>query len=500
MPIVTATDLIRQARQLVQQAPAEPQYRDRLATLLERSGQRDQGLAVYEQFLRDYPGETVSRYNHACMLRRAGRAEDAVAQFQRTLDEHISEPQEVLATMAAILADLQRHAEARQALERSLALDPDFYPALYNLALLEEEEGNPARARALLQRILQRSPEDAAALARLAHGRRLVDPADSLPGQLQQALTVARGKPFAEEELHYALGKLRDDLAQYAEAFAHYVQGNQLSRRRAGPYDRAGQEQLVAALQQRFSERTPDPGGADRSRPVFICGMFRSGSSLLEQMLAAHPVITGGGELDFFPSRVPLAALAGSGHLEVSVLAEEYRQLLADTFPGAAVVTNKRPDNFLYLGLILRLFPRARVLYTRRHPLDNCLSVYFQQLGSGFRYANDLLDIGHFYLQQQRLLEHWRRVFPENILLVDYEQLVTAPREQLAQALDFLGLPWNDGCLDFDRVRNRVRTASVSQVREGLYTRSCERWRNYTTQLAPLAEYLQRQGLADTLQ
>ncbi len=459
--------------------------------LLERSGQRGEALACYEQFLREHPGETVSRYNYACVLRRAGRNEDALAQFRRTLDEQISDPQEVLATMAAILADLQRHMEARRALEQSLALDPDFRPALYNLALLEEEEGNPAQARTCLRRILARSPNDPAALARLAHGQRIADPADPLPGQLERALVAARGDLVAEEELRYALGKLQDDLGQYAEAFAHYAAGNLLSRQRSGPYDREGQEQLVAALKQRFSDSPVDPGGAEAFSPVFICGMFRSGSTLLEQMLAAHPAITAGGELEFFPSRVPLDALAGSVAAESTALAGGYRQTLAETFPGVEVVTNKRPDNFLYLGLILRLFPNARVLYTSRQPLDNCLSVYFQQLGPRFRYANDLLDIGHYYLQQQRLLEHWQQLFPENILLLEYEQLVRAPREQLAQALGFLGLPWNDGCLEFDRVRNRVRTASVTQVREGLYTRSCERWHNYAQQLAPLAEYLQ---------
>jgi tetratricopeptide (TPR) repeat protein len=397
--------------------------------------------------------------------------------------------------MAAILADLQRHAEARLALERSLALDPDFYPALYNLALLEEEEGNQPEARALLRRILARAPQDSAALARLAHGQRLVDPADPLPGELERALASARGNAFAAEELHYALGKLRDDLAQYAQAFSHYTEGNRLSRQRVGPYDRAAQEQLVTALQQRFGEPVLEPAGAGAFAPVFVCGMFRSGSTLLEQMLAAHPAVTAGGELDFFPSRVPLAALTEPIATELSALAAGYRQMLDATFPGAEVVTNKRPDNFLYLGLILTLFPRARVLYTRRQPLDNCLSVYFQQLGPGFHYANELLDIGHFYLQQQRLLEHWQRVFADNILVVEYEQLVTEPREQLAQVLDFLGLPWNEGCLNFSQVCNRVRTASVNQVREGLYTRSRERWRNYARQLSPLADYLQRCGL-----
>lgn len=478
----------------MQQVPAEPQYRDRLATLLERSGQREQALACYEQFLRDYPGETISRYNYACVLRRAGRNEEALAQFGRTLKERIPDPQEVLATMAAILADLQRHAEARQALERSLALDPDFYPALYNLALLEEEEGNPAQAQALLRRILARLPYDAPALARLAHSRGIVDLADPLPGQLERALGAARGNVLAEEELLYALGKVRDDLAQYAQAFSHYAQGNRLSRQRAGPYDRPAQEKLVAALQNRFSEPPAAAAGAETFSPVFICGMFRSGSTLLQQMLAGHPEITAGGELDFFQSRVPLEALTRPLPSTASALAAAYRQALAGMFPGAGIVTNKRPDNFLYLGLILSLFPDARVLYTRRHALDNCLSVFFQQLGPRFRYANELLDTGHYYLQQQALLEHWLRLFPDNILLVEYEQLVTTPRQQLARVLDFLGLPWNEGCLDFDRVRNRVRTASVSQVREGLYTHSCGRWRNYAQELEPLMESLRLSG------
>jgi hypothetical protein len=218
--------------------------------------------------------------------------------------------------------------------------------------------------------------------------------------------------------------------------------------------------------------------------------MFRSGSTLLEQMLAAHPALTSGGELSFFQRNAPLpVVLGGAEPARWQALGASYERYLEDTF-GSTRVINKRPDNFLYLGLIHSLFPNARILLTRRQPLDNCLSVYFQQLDDRFTYANDLLDSGHYFLQHRRLMACWQERFGHRITTVDYEQLVTQPRTTLEPVLENLQLGWDDACLEFHTLGNRVRTASVTQVRQPLYAHACGRWRNYAQQLQPLRDYL----------
>ena len=256
------------------------------------------------------------------------------------------------------------------------------------------------------------------------------------------------------------------------------------------------QEALVDRLMETFSGawlRSVEP--VSDARLIFICGMFRSGSTLLEQMLAAHPDITAGGEIAFFAEQAPLpGVLTGLTETRVRALGEGYLEYLERTFPRNARVTNKRPDNFLYMGLIRRMFPNARFLNTRRHPLDNCISIYFQEIRTHFKYSNELLDIGHFYVQHRRLMARWRELFPANIIDVAYDDLVREPERVLRSALAFLELEWDPACLRFYELDNRVRTASVWQVRQPLHSASSGRWVNYEQQLEGLRQYLTASG------
>ncbi len=199
-------------------------------------------------------------------------------------------------------------------------------------------------------------------------------------------------------------------------------------------------------------------------------------------------MVTAGGELDLIPSLVSLIepypeAAARLDPGAVDMLRKRY----LDGLPAAApnrVRTDKRPDNFLHIGLIKRLFPAARILHTVRNPLDNLLSLYFLQLDPRMSYAHDLGDAVHWYMQYQRLMAHWQALYPNDILEVNYEKLVDDPRPAIERILRFCGLAWQDSCLDFHRQPNVVKTASVWQVREPLHRRSVERWRNYEQHLA----------------
>ena len=176
-------------------------------------------------------------------------------------------------------------------------------------------------------------------------------------------------------------------------------------------------------------------------------------------------------------------------------LAASYLDMLARLFPHGERVTDKRPDNFLYIGLIKRLFPDARIIHTARNALDNCLSIYFLHLDHSMSYALDLADIGHYYVQYRRLMTHWKTLYGADILDLDYDALVREPRPAIQRLTAFCGLEWEEACLSFEQTARAVKTASVWQVREPLYRRSSGRWRNYAAQLAPLAAYLREAGI-----
>ena len=219
--------------------------------------------------------------------------------------------------------------------------------------------------------------------------------------------------------------------------------------------------------------------------PIFICGMYRSGSTLTEQILAAHSQVCAGGELDFLPFLMTQQLQPFPQRLEqitageLEPVAREYVARLGEMFPGARQVTDKRPDNFLHLGVILAMFPKARIVYTKRDRRDNCLSIFFQQLAPNLRYATDLDAAAHYYDQHERLMSHWMGLAADSIHCVEYDRLVREPETRIRALLDFLELPWDDACLEFHRSKSLVKTASIWQVRDRLHTRSSGRWANY---------------------
>lgn len=485
-------------RQLIAIFPTQAIYGERLATLQDRRGKSHEAIASYYELLQRNPGLNNSRYNLARLLRRRGRTEEALREYEECLRRGIEHPEEVHANISIIYSDLQRHDAARRSLETALALNPKHIPALFNLAQLEEENGDWENALPLFRNILKLDPTHAGALSHIAHGQKTTDPVDPVIRNMKRALRRDKSGSLAREELLYALGKAHDDCGQYARAIDYYQQANTLSSKRGKPYDPPAQEKLVDELitacdDNWFGSIEPVSDEAH----IFVCGMFRSGSTLMEQILAAHPAVTAGGEIDYFQreaSPFPASVLAMDS-ARLSALGQGYNALVAKTFPQASQVTNKRPDNYLYLGLIRALFPNARIIHTRRQPLDNCLSLFFQPLGSDLAYANSLQHAGHYYLQYRRVMTHWQQFCADNILTVDYETLVSAPRETIGSVLAFLQLDWHDDCLQFHQLRNRVRTASVHQVRQAMYQHSSGRWQHYAEAVAPLRRDLQQAGV-----
>jgi hypothetical protein len=232
---------------------------------------------------------------------------------------------------------------------------------------------------------------------------------------------------------------------------------------------------------------------SDSRRPVFIVGMLRSGTTLAEQILASHAGGFGAGELPFWSNAFTELRSAGGSPPErdatLSRLGVDYLRVLDTVSSDALRVVDKMPTNFAFLGMMHALFPQARIIHLQRHPLDTCLSIYFQNFDAAISYANDLGDLAHYFQEYQRLMQHWRALLPADTMLeVPYEGLVSDQESWSRRMIEFIGLPWDPACLEFHRVRGTVLTASKWQVRQKINSIAVARWRNYAKHLGPLRD------------
>jgi tetratricopeptide (TPR) repeat protein len=471
---------------------------------LRRAGDPE-ALAAYERLLAAHPDLPDSWYNLGLLQRQARRYGEALDSYREAILRGLEGPEVGHLNRAVIFSDdLRQPEEAERELFAALSLNPVYTPALLNLGNLFEDRGRRDEALNVYLRILEIDADHAEALARAASLRQALGPGDPAVEKLAAALGRKDLDHATRASLAFALGKVLDSVGSYEEAFAAYSGANRLSQASAPEtrYDRKAQEELVDALIAIYPPGTPAaPPVAGQKPPIFICGMFRSGSTLIEQVLASHSRVTSGGELDLLPAYIDDAVkpypegLKDASNRAAAGLAHLYLSNLRALFPDADLITDKRPGNFIHIGLIRQMMPGARIINTVRNPLDNILSVYFLHLHTRISYALDLSDIAHYLAQERRLMAHWKSLWPDDILDVDYDLFVREPRAQTERLLAFCGLEWEDACLDFHLTDSNVRTASVWQVREPLYQRSSGRWRNYEQHLQPVKAWLEGQGV-----
>lgn len=451
----------------------------------------DEAIAAYKRLLALKPDLPDSWYNLAWLERQARRFEDALNSYGHALELNVADPEEVHVNRAVIYSDhLQRTEEAARELEAALAKNVAYVPALLNLGNLQEDLGNREGAREAYSRALGADPDNRLALARLAGVSHSAKPDSSLVERIRAAILSQRTSASEQADLGFALAGLLDAAGEYDQAFDAAQAANLASRTATGArYDRVGAEHFIDQLIKVFD--SPVPTDADPS-PLFICGMYRSGSTLVEQILGSHSHVRPAGELDLVPQltariRGYPQSLAQAPAEAIESWREFYLRALPVKLSSNILVTDKRPENFLHIGLIKTIFPSARIVHTRRNRLDNLLSLYFLHLDPAMAYALDLQDAAHWHGQYQRLMGHWTALYPDDILDVDYDELVREPNPVLERLLGFLKLDWEDGLLDFHRTQAPIRTASVWQVRQPLHARSSGRWRNYSKQLEKLA-------------
>ena len=478
---------------LIEEVPDSLTYHAHLASLLQTLGQPEVAIGYYERLLERQPGLADGHFSLALMYKQSLRYQDALRAYEKALELGIDNVQEVYSNIGVLYSQMRNVPKAREMYERALAVDGDYVPALFNLAGLHEEVGARELATDIYERILAANPRHWDSLARLAQATKLTDPEDPLIDRLKRAVKEADDDRFAQEGTYFALGKVLDQVARFDEAFAAYSAANALGKQRNQPYDRPVTAQAFDQLIDLFDHDWIGHNATESTAsPIFVCGMFRSGSTLIEQMLSAHPEITSGGELDFLPWLIARnlgpypQRISQVSSSELQRIGDEYLSMSREQFPDAVNITDKRPDNFLHLGLVKAMFPQARIVYTSRDRLDTCLSVFFQQLGGNLSYASDLGDTADYYDQHVRLMSHWKACFGDDIFTVDYDELVRSPEPVLRGLLEFLGLDWDDRCLAFESSGDSVKTASLWQVREGLHKSSSRRWRNYAAVIPEL--------------
>ena len=407
------------------------------------------------------------------------------------------DPQHAALHTAHAMAEraLGRVDDAAASVRRSLAIRPDAADTVALLGSLAIDRGRFEEAETLLRRALELSPGLPEALTGLTAVRRMTSADAAWRDAAEHAL--ARPLPVAHAiALHHALGKYCDDVGEFDAAFEHHRRGHELARRSRPPYDREAATARMArtlAVFDRAGLEALRAAGQESDRPVFIFGMPRSGTTLAEQILASHPHVHGAGEVLFWQF-VADAELAAPPERRLTVIAELGREYLASFAAVAAAATrviDKLPSNFKNLGLIHAALPGARFIHLERHPLDTCLSIYFQGFSAAHAYATDLGDLAHYYREYRRLMAHWRETLPPHLLLeVRYESLVQSPEHWARRMLEHLGLSWDPRCLEFHLTDRPVLTASNWQVRQPLSRGSIGRWRHYEHQLEPLREAL----------
>lgn len=471
---------------LTEHDPESLKYCGQLANLLESAGRLADASDVYQRLLERRPELAIAHFNQARLLKLQNRNEEALAAYEAAVRHEIDQPEEAYTNMGVLYSEMQEDDKARAMYERALEVAPDYEPALYNLAGHLEELGERDAAIALYERILTINPGHWGALARLAYPQKISAENRELVDRLEAGVAAAKDDRVAQETLYFALGKAYDDLESYERATEAYVAANELGKNRVNPYVPAKTEEAFDRLIEIFDADWSSRFATDSDfAPVFVCGMYRSGSTLLERMLGAHPEISAGGEMSLVAWLVnehmgpfPQSA-ANATRQQVQTISDRYAEHVQAMFPNTPHVTDKQPDNILRVGLIRAMFPKAKIIQTRRDLRDNCLSLYFQQFGRGTSYATDMRNIAHYHAQQERLFAHWQSCFDDGLLTVDYEDLVDSPEKVLRDVLGFLELEWDDQVLDFQQADGPVKTASIWQVRQGVHGKSKNRWRNY---------------------
>ncbi len=434
-------------------------------------------------------------------LRRFDDALGALNEALRINPSHAEAHNQIASTLSLIGRIDEAIASARRALDAK----PDFAEAHYMMGVLVEQQGKFDEAVEWQRKALALDPTLSEAHYHMTLSGRATKEGTGT-AEMERLLETGNLDGRQRANLHFALGNAADHASDYERAFEHFRAANDLKKAEAS-FDEGGVAPYVDALIDAFDAdyfAARQNIGSHSELPVFVLGMPRSGTTLAEQIIASHPRAFGAGELEHMgqltsslpellqtPVPYPKAAELIDA-TNAKRVADHYLTALRERAPKADRIVDKMPLNFLRVGLIAALLPNARIIHTRRDPMDTCVSCYFQHFARGFHFSYDLANLGLYYREYERLMAHWHKVLPGRILDVQYETLIADQEAGIREIIGFCGLDWDSRCLAFHETDRQVRTASFWQVRQPLYASSVGRWRHYEKHLGPLKAALGR--------
>jgi tetratricopeptide (TPR) repeat protein len=471
--------------------------------------QSDHALPHFEKALQLKPDYAEAYYGIAKVQLQHHHFIEAEHSIRNAL---MIKPQEVdfYQLLAEIYQERGQYAQALVYLDQILAMDAPNVPAYLSKGTVLMEMGELAQAEEHFLKITADPKNDNRVLAHYCRVqlRKVKTNHSSLSDLL--SLVTHHAHTVSPNKLAYAyfaLGKCYDDLEEWDKAFEYFSLGCHL-KRTSITYNSAEQVQFTNKLTHCFTQQMIDhlrSFANPSALPIFILGMPRSGTTLVEQILSSHPQVHGAGELKYLNHLIqwPVKNQHTTVHYPENILhlspticqaiADQYLSYLNDFCPDSLRITDKMPNNFIAIGLIHALFPNAKIIHVQRNPLDTCLSCYTKLFTQGQLYSYDLTELGHYYHSYELIMNHWRHVLPNNAWLdIQYETLVSHLDEEAPRLIEFCDLPWNPACLTFYQSKRQVRTASFAQVRQPVYTSSVARWRRYEQQLKPLIKALNR--------
>jgi tetratricopeptide (TPR) repeat protein len=521
-------------RKALKLAPNQPTLLNNIGNLFQLQGENEKAVNWLDKAISQDPGNAVAHNNLGNALWALDKGMDAVAAYKRAIELNPNLA-EAYRNLGFVLIELEDLDEAIDCFTQALRINPADKQACQGLGRAQNERGNLDEAVAAYQQAIAIDPVNAEYHRELGmvfsdHGE--IEKAVSAhrkaleinPGSTEAYRSLTKNKKFTEYDddmkameslfstkgisdedgvrLAFGLGKAYEDLGDFDKSMEFVIKAAGLKRKSYDYSISESQEQsdkIKEVFSPDFFSNHDGSGDPDRT-PVFILGMPRSGTSLVEQILASHPDVYGAGELndlvkvfesinkpvdkkqsDTFPQ-----GLLGLDSKAFADLGKQYIARIRRYSADAMFITDKMPHNFLRIGFIRTILPNARVIHCTRDPMDNCLSIFKTYLLKGHRYSYDMSELGQYYKMYLDLMDYWRDTLPGLIYDQSYEELVRSQQEQVSKLLQHCGLDWNDACLDFHKTRRKVKTPSNAQVRRPIYSDSVQLWTRYEKQLEPL--------------
>ena len=487
--------------QILAQDPDHADANRKIAAVLQDSEQPERAFDYWEKALAVEPDNVSARFNYARCLNLLHRNDESMEQYQRAFKiMHRTKIRMPIAKMANVhflrgflYRDLIQDAEEEKSFHRAVDMNPEFASAYFELGSVLGRMGRSEESIAANRKALQLEPDMAPAHRALAMAKKHTE----VDNDIKAAERLYESRRLTTEyqmDLAFGLGKAYEDLKQYRKAFQYWADGNRMHRQ-MNPYVLQEEVDERQSLRESFTSAYIKKEGSTKFTeitPVFVVSMPRSGSSLVEQILASYSAVYGGGEMTTVWDILQQAVVNFPGDLprlkqaDWERLGTKYLEAVICPMQSESFITDKLPGNWATVGAIRMMLPGAKIVHCSRDPMDTALSCFKNSyFANAMPYSYDLRDIGGMYKVYEKTLAHWRKILPGWVYDIQYEDLVSDPEPKVRSLLDFLGLPFEENCLSFYATKRSTRTASMLQVREPIYQTSVKKWKNFEQELQP---------------